>query len=131
MKGKINTRLGCLSAVVFLVLLTVVISLLRGNKNRWQETEMQAVPWAQAVEMCKMKYKSLASPGVIKVPNCRKRTENDAEHVFSWSRPVGIYIKKDGGGVTTNKGTCVVSKETGEIVYMTLNKKVIVGEKKK
>lgn len=117
-------------AILFLILLIILMSLFREEYDRFmgpQETE--EIAWAPAMKLCKEKYRSLDTPGNINVPNCKKRTENESEHIFYWSRPMGIFIKKAPDILTINKGTCVVSKETGEIIYMTLNDRVIVGEK--
>ncbi len=128
MKTRIKTRLGCFSVILFFIFLIVLFSFFREelDRLRWGK-EVQGIAWGPAMEMCKERYKSLDSPGRIKVPNCKKRTETDMEHTFSWSYPVGIFIKKDPDSVRTSKGTCVVSKQTGEITYLSLGDRVIVG----
>ncbi|MBU1419896.1 MAG: hypothetical protein KKD01_04765 [Proteobacteria bacterium] len=130
MKKKTKTGLGCLFVILFFVLLIVLMSLFREEYDRFMgETKTQEIAWAPAMKICKDRYKSLDSPGRINVPNCKKRSENDLQHVFYWSKPMAIFIKKDPDVLTINSGTCVVSKDSGEIIYMTLNDRVIVGGK--
>lgn len=130
MKTMTKTKLGCLLSFLFLLLLVVLMSLYRDELDRFKEKEKTTgMAWAPAMQLCMEKYKSLAVAGKIKVPNSRKRSENELEHIFSWSRPVGIIIKKDSGTLIISKGTCVVSKERGEITYLTLDDTIIVGDR--
>lgn len=130
MKTKTKSRVGCLLLILFLVLLIVLLSLFREEYALFrEETKPEGIAWAPAMKLCKDRYKSLASPGEINIANSKKRTENEREYIFYWNRPVGIFIKKASGGLTINSGVCVVSKDNGEITYMTLNDKTIVGEK--
>lgn len=128
MNTKTQTRLGCLFSILFIVLLIVLFSLFLEKTDRsMQKADKEGIAWGSAAEKCKEKYKSLPSSGKIKVPNCKKRTETDSEYVFYWSKPLGIIIKKEPDILTINRGTCRVSKQTGEITYMTLNDRVILG----
>ncbi len=130
MKKKTKTGLGCFFLLLFLLLLVVLMSLFREEYDRFfkKEPEPQGITWASAMKICKEKYKSLGSPARINVPNSKKRTESELEHIFHWSRPVGIFIKEEADTLTVSNGICVVSKESGEITYISLNDTVIVGE---
>ncbi|MEN8189337.1 MAG: hypothetical protein ABFS19_05780 [Thermodesulfobacteriota bacterium] len=129
MKKKYKTGLSYLIVIICLVVLLSAVSMFREQINEvFRESPAEGVAWAEAVETCKRKYRSLKPEGVIKVPNCRKRVQNDKEHTFYWSRPVAIFIKKEGGGVSVNKGTCVVSKTTGEITHLTLSGQTIISQ---
>lgn len=130
MKKQTKSGLGCLSVILFFILVIVLMSFFREKHGSFREQpETEGIAWAAAMKLCKERYISLDSVGTINVPNCKKRTENESEHIFYWGRPMGIFIKKEPDVPTINTGTCVVSKETGEILYMTLNDRVIVGEK--
>ena len=96
-----------------------------------EKLETDAISWAAAVEKCKAKYKSQRPAGTIKVSNCRKRLWDDEYFYFYWSKPLLIFIKEADGRQSKKSGTCQVARESGEIVYMTLNDTILVKKKGK
>jgi len=105
--------------------------------QRFAETKTEVVKdgvsWVAAVEKCKRKYEAYRPSGQVKAPNCRKRTEDSEYFYFSWTKPLAIIIRQSDGKLVKTAGKCQVSKESGEIVSMTLGKAVLVkkaGKKK-
>ncbi len=82
------------------------------------------LPWFKAVEICREKYRSMAEYGSV-IPNCRKRTEDEAQYTFVWNSSVPIIFKNEHDKEIKNIGTCVVLKETGKISYISLNNRVV------
>ena len=124
MKQQVKTKIGCLAAIVFLFSIGIVYSIFRPDSSVQYSTD--AISWAEAAEKCKAEYMSQRPAGTVKVSNCKKRLEDDDYFYFFWSKPLSIFIKKSDGGRLRYPGTCQVSRESGEIVYLTLNKKVLV-----
>jgi len=116
-----------IAAIIFLVILFVSLFF---SKSAVDVLEKDTISWAGAAEKCKDKYKSLRSTGTIKVSNSRKRLWDDEYFYFYWKKPLSIFIKDSNGKLTRNSGTCQVSRESGEIVYMTLNNKELVKKKR-
>jgi len=112
-----------IAAVIFLAVLFVSQFF---SKSAVEVLEKDTLSWADAAEKCKDKYKSLRPAGTIKVSNSRKRLWDDEYFYFYWKKPLSIFIKDSNGGLTRNSGTCQVSRESGKIVYMTLNDKELV-----
>jgi len=130
MPKKNSSRTGCLFLIVTFSLIIIVSFLFypeQGNKDKAPGN----ISWADAAEKCKAKFKAERPAGVVKVPNCRKRTEGDNFFYFIWRRPLSIFIRNSKGGQKAYPGTCQISKESGKIVYLTLNKKVLVNKLKK
>ncbi|MCK5069771.1 MAG: hypothetical protein KAR01_04495 [Desulfocapsa sp.] len=130
MKSKRSSRTGCLVLFVFLCLLVVAATLYYRNVNEEPAPDRNGVSWVVSVEKCKSKYEAYR-PGLIKAPNCRKRTEDNGYFYFSWSRPLAILVTNKAGKITKISAKCNVSKDSGEIVYMSLGKTVIVNKSKK
>lgn len=130
MPKKNSSRTGCIFLLVTFSLIIIASFLFYpepGNK----EKPSGKISWADAAEKCKAKYKAQRPAGVVKVPNCRKRTEDDDFFYFIWRKPLSIFIKHSKGSQKAYPGTCQVSRESGEIVYLTLNKRVLVNKLKK
>lgn len=129
MKYHVKSRIGCLAAIVFLFSIGVLYPIFRPDPSVEQSTDV--ISWAEAVEKCKTKFMAQRASGVIKASNCKKRLEDEDYFYFSWNKPMSIFIKNSGGGQAAYPGTCQVSRKSGEIVYLTLNKKVLVQKIKK
>ncbi len=125
MKAERSSRTGCGLAIVFLVLVSVGSSWYYMKKDD-EKTPGNGISWARAVELCKSRYEASAPVGKIKAPNCRKRTEDQEFFYFSWKKPLAIYVRSSQGKVVNTPAECQVSKKSGEIVYMTLGKDVLV-----
>jgi hypothetical protein len=117
-----------IAAVIFLCVLAAFLFL---GKSGVEVLETDTISWADAAEKCKDKYKSLRPAGTIKVSNSRKRLWDDEYFYFYWRKPLSIFIKDSNGVQTRNSGNCQVSRESGDIVYMTLNDKEIVKKQRK
>lgn len=130
MKSKRSSRTGCLVLFVFLCTVVVASSFYYRNKNEQPASDTDTVSWVVSVEKCKSKYEAYR-PGLIKAPNCRKRTEDSGYFYFSWSRPLAIIVTNKNGQLAKISAKCNVSKNSGEIVYMSLGKTVIVNKSKK
>ncbi len=134
-KGE-TMEVGIRSRIVPVITLTVflliaVLSFMFLSNSGVQTLETDVLSWADAAEKCKRKYTSLYSPGSVKIPNCKKRLEDDDYFYFYWRKPLAIFIKNAAGEQNPYPGTCQVSRTTGDIVHMTLSKKVLSGEEKK
>lgn len=112
-----------IAAAIFLAVLFISLFF---SKSAVEVLEKDTISWADAAEKCKDKYKSLRPPGTIKVSNSRKRLWDEDYFYFYWKKPLSIFIKNSSGVLTKNSGTCQVSRESGEIVYMSLNDKELV-----
>ena len=130
MRKKTETKIGCILTAALFVLIAVLYSQFY-SPNNTQQSESDEISWAAAAEKCKARYKTISPSWKVKVPNCRKRTDDDHYYYFSWTRPVSIFIEDENGQKSANKGKCQVEKKTGEIVYMTLNKSVVINKSKK
>ncbi|MEA3469849.1 MAG: hypothetical protein U9R57_16730 [Thermodesulfobacteriota bacterium] len=130
MKKMKTSRAGCLVLLTAVFLIAMVASMFRQN-SRNQSLSSDGLSWADAAEKCKAKYKSQRPEGVVKVSNCKKRTEDDDFFYFSWRKPLSIFIRNSNGGQVAYSGTCRVSRKSGEIVHLTLDKKVLVDKAKK
>jgi len=128
MKGEKNSRLGCAVAVVIVLSIAIATSLYFQNGKQQSLVTNDGISWIDAVEECKRKYEAHLPPGQIKAPNCRKRTEDNEYFYFSWSKPLAILVKRSDGKITKIAGKCQVSKESGEIVSMTLGKTILVNK---
>lgn len=127
MRKKTETKIGCVLTVGLFVLIAVLSSQFYSPENDQQSKE-DGVSWVNAVEKCKARYRTISASWKVKVPNCRKRTEDDEYYYFFWKKPVAIFIEEATGRKSANNGQCRVEKETGEIVYMTLNKQVVINQ---
>jgi hypothetical protein len=116
-----------IAAVIFLGVLAAFFFL---GESGVEVLEADSISWAGAAEKCKDKYKSLRPAGTIKVSNSRKRLWDEKYFYFYWKKPLSIFIKDSNGVQSRNSGTCKVSRESGKIVYMTLNEKELVNKKK-
>ena len=125
MKKKKSSRVLSL-IVTTIFFLAIFLAFIFLGESGVEKLETDAISWAAAVEKCKVKYKSQRPAGTIKVSNCRKRLWDDNYFYFYWSKPLSIFIKESNGRQTKNSGTCQVERESGEIVYMTLNDMVLV-----
>ncbi len=96
--------------------------------NRTPAPTTDEISWARAAEKCKARYETLNSEWKVKIPNCRKRTEDENSFYFYWQKPMAIFVEQPSGKKSANKGTCEVDKKSGEIVYMTFNKSVVVAK---
>lgn len=128
MKSKRSSRTGCITAVAFFFLITILSSWYYRYVKEPPQQATDAISWAAAVEKCKEKYEAYSPAGRVKAPNCRKRTEDADYFYFSWSKPLAILVEKSNGRTVSNDGKCQVSRESGEIVYMTFNKKLLVNK---
>jgi hypothetical protein len=128
MKSKISSRIGCISAVVFFFLIAIFSSWYYRYAKE-QQVATDGISWADAVEKCKRKYEAYRPAGQIKAPNCRKRTEDADYFYFSWSKPLAIFVMKSNGQTSSYGAKCQVSRESGEIVHMTLNKQVLLNKR--
>lgn len=99
------------------------------ERFRAGRAKASGIPWHEAVELCKEMYSSVSEYGGV-IPNCRKRTETDTEFIFNWNRSVPIILRNSRNEETSNTGTCIVSKETGEVSYLRLNKVVLHDSRK-
>jgi hypothetical protein len=127
MAKKNTSRFGCLAAIAFFVLIVVFSAVYhRYIKKAPSVPSGSGISWAEAVEKCKSNYEALR-PGYIDAPNCRKRTEDDSYFYFTWSSPLAIYVKNDKGKMVNTAAKCQVAKGSGEIVYMRLDKNVLVN----
>lgn len=127
MKKNADTKIGCILTAALFVLITVLYSQFYSPINT-QRSESDEISWVAAAEKCKAQYRTISSSWKVKVPNCRKRTEDDQYYYFSWTRPVSIFIEEANGQKSANEGKCQVEKKSGEIVYMTLNKSEVVNK---
>jgi len=123
-RKNIDTKIGCLLTAVLVVLIAV---LYKGFPfNNTPPPPSDEISWAKAAEKCKTRYKNLYSSWKVKVPNCRKRTEDEKYFYYYWKKPVSIFVEQANGKKSANKGECQVDKKSGEIVYMTFNKSIVV-----
>lgn len=127
MGEKNSSRVGCLIVLAFFFLLGVFSAVYHRYLKSPSPPPAEGVSWADAVEDCKSRYEALR-PGLINAPNCKKRTEDDNYFYFSWSAPLAIYVKNAKGEVVNTPAKCQVSKGSGEIVYMVLDKNVLVNK---
>ncbi len=130
MKSKQKSRIGCGLAIAFLVLVAAASSWYYMKKGPVQAAG-EGIGWARAVEKCKSRYDSFRPSGMVNAPNCRKRTEDKEFFYFSWKKPLAIYVRNSSGKIINTPGECQVSKTSGEIVYMTLGREVLVQKVKK
>lgn len=126
MRKKTETKIGCVLTAGLFVLIAVLSSQFYSPVNN-QQSKGSGISWVDAVEKCKARYRTISASWKVKVPNCRKRTENDQYYYFFWTKPVSIFVEQADGQKSANNGQCQVEKETGEIVYMTLNKNVVIN----
>ena len=131
MKNQKKTRIGCVGAIVFFLLIVISSTLYYRNARQKASPPKDTITWIDAVEKCKRKYEAYTSVGQIKAPNCRKRSEDDEFFYFSWSKPLAIIVRKSNGVLKKSAAKCQVAKADGEIVYMTLDKSVLVSRSKK
>ncbi len=130
MNNKKTSVTGCLILFVAIFLIAIFSSMFMQN-SRDQPLATDSLSWADAAEKCKAKYKAQRPAGMVKVSNCKKRTADDEFFYFSWKRPMSIFIRNSTGEQKAYSGTCQVSRKSGEIVHLTLNKKVLVNKAKK
>ncbi len=128
MKNSKKSRIGCLAAMVFFLLLVIFSTLYHRNMNDSSAPQIEVVSWAEAVEKCKNQYESQAPAGQIKAPNCRKRIEDEKYYYFSWSSPLAIYVQDRKGKTINMSAQCQVDKKSAEIVYMDLGKKILINK---
>lgn len=131
MKYSRSSRIGCITAVAFFLLIILSSAWYHRYMKKPVASVNEGISWANAAEKCKGKYEAYRSLGEVTAPNCRKRTEDDDFFFFSWSKPLALIVKKPNGQISKISGTCRVAKESGEIVYMTLGKTVLVDNPKK
>ncbi len=131
MNSQKKTRIGCAGAVLFFLLIVISSTLYYQNARLKQPPSTDAISWIDAVEKCKRKYEAYKTAGQIKAPNCRKRSEDDEYFYFSWSKPLAIIVKRSDGVLKKSAAKCQVAKANGDIVYMTLDKAVLVNTLKK
>jgi len=127
-KKKSSQTVSLLIAGV--IFLGVLVAFLFLGESGVEVLETDSLSWADAAEKCKDKYKSLRPAGTIKVSNSRKRLWDEKYFYFYWKKPQSIFIKDSNGVQTRNSGTCQVSRESGDIVYMTLNDKELVNKER-
>ena len=127
-KKKSSQTVSLLMAGV--IFLGVLVAFLFLGESGVEVLETDSLSWADAAEKCKDKYKSLRPAGTIKVSNSRKRLWDEKYFYFYWKKPQSIFIKDSNGVQTRNSGTCQVSRESGDIVYMTLNDKELVNKER-
>lgn len=127
MRKNTGTKIGCILTATLFVLIALLYSRFYSPRNV-QQPEIDGISWAAAAEKCKARYRTISSSWKVKVPNCRKRTEDDQYYYFSWTKPMSIFIEEANGKKSANKGKCQVEKKTGEIVYMTLNKSEVINK---
>ena len=126
MKKNLDTKIGCLLTAALFVLIAV---LYRGFPfSNSPPPPSDEISWARAVEKCKTRYENLHDSWKVKIPNCRKRTEDDSYFYFYWTKPMSIFVTQSKGKKSANKGKCQVDKKSGTIVYMTFNKSVVVDK---
>ena len=130
MRKNTDTKIGCVLTAGLFILIAVLYSRFYSPRDI-QQPESDEISWVDAVEKCKARYRTIGSSWKVKVPNCRKRTEDDLYYYFSWVRPVSIFVEEANGKKSANKGKCQVEKKSGEIVYMTFNKDVVINKIKK
>jgi len=125
-KKNLDTKIGCFLTAILFVLIAV---LYKGFPFKTSPPPpSDEISWAKAVEKCKTRYENLQESWEVKVPNCRKRTEDEDYFYFYWTKPVSIFVTTSGGQKSANKGKCQVEKKSGAIVYMTFNKSVVVDK---
>ena len=127
MKINPQVKLGIVGAVFFLA---VILSSMFFGKSGVEVLETDVLSWADAAEKCKAKFKSQRSAGGINISNCKKRLWDDEYFYFYWGKPLAIFIENANGKQVAYSGTCQVSRTTGDIVSMTLNKKSLLGKPK-
>ena len=124
MRKSGGTKIGCfLTAALF-----VLIALLYRGVDFLNPTPPPSdeISWAKAAEKCKDRYRNIHESWRVKVPNCRKRTEDENLHYFYWRKPVSIFVEQANGHKSANNGDCFVDKKSGKIVYMSFNKSIVV-----
>ncbi len=126
MKKKKSSNAGCILGIAIFLLITISSSVYYRNYKKPLPLS-DTISWADAAEKCKAQYKAQRPAGMVKVSNCRKRTEDDDFFYFFWKRPLSIFIKNSDGGQDAYPGTCQVARKSGKIVHLTLNKKVLVN----
>lgn len=129
MKKNHDAKIGCLLTAALFVLIAVLYKGFPFNNAPLPPSD--EISWAKAAEKCKDGYRNLHSSWKVKVPNCRKRTEDDTYFYYYWTRPVSIFVEQANGKKSANKGECQVEKKSGKIVYMTFNKSVVVDKRVK
>ncbi len=130
MKKKKIYRAGCLFVVIVFFLIAMFTTMFK-QTPRDQPLASDSLSWAAAAEKCKARYKAQRPAGMVKVANCKKRTADDNFFYFSWKKPMSIFIRNSNGEQHSYPGTCQVARKSGEIVHLTLNKKVLVNTIKK
>lgn len=128
MKNGKKTRIGCLVAMVFFLLMVIFSTLYHKYMKKSPALQVEGVSWATAVEKCKKQYESQAPDGQIKAANCRKRTEDEKYFYFSWSPPLAIFVQGGEGKTISMAARCQVDKKSAEIMYMDLGKKVLINK---
>ena len=126
MKKNIDTKIGCLLTAALFVLIAVLykgVPFLNTPSPPSDE-----ISWARAAEKCKTRYENIHDSWKVKIPNCRKRTEDDSYFYFYWKKPMAIFVEQANGKKSANKGECRVAKKSGKIVYMTFNRSVVVDK---
>lgn len=127
MKKNIDTKIGCFLTAALFVSIAVLYRGLPFFSNATPPPSDE-ISWARAAEKCKTRYENLHDSWKVKIPNCRKRTEDDNYFYFYWTKPVSIFVTQSNGKKSANKGKCQVAKKSGDIVYMTFNKSVVVDK---
>ena len=127
---KIFAKTGSIIGAMAFFLCTLLAFMFLGESGV-EVLETDTISWAAAAEKCKAKYKSQRPAGVIKVSNCRKRLWGEEYFYYYWSKPQSIFIKKSSGEQVRYDGTCQVERKSGDIVYMTLNDRVLVKRSRK
>ena len=127
---KKSTQAGSTLAGIILLLL-VVLAFIFLREPAVHVLETDTISWAAAAEKCKAKYISQKPVGHVKVSNCRKRLWDDESFYYYWSKPQSIFIKDSTGKYIRHRGTCQVDRKNGDIVYMTLNERVLVDTRKR
>ena len=128
MRKSLDTKIGCLLTAGLFVLIAV---LYKGVSFLDPEPPpSDHISWAKAAEKCKDRYKNIYDSWKVKIPNCRKRTEDDHTFYFYWKKPLSIFVEQSNGKKSANNGECFVDKKSGKIIYMTFNKSVVVDRRK-
>ena len=124
MRKSGETKIGCFLTAALFVLIAVLykgVSFLNPVPSPSDE-----ISWAKAAEKCKDRYRNIHESWRVKVPNCRKRTEDENLYYFYWRKPISIFVEQANGQKSANSGDCFVDKKSGEIVYMSFNKSIVV-----
>lgn len=127
MRKTVDTKIGCLLTAALFVLIAVLykgVAFLEPKPAPSDE-----ISWAKAAEKCKDRYRTIHESWRVKIPNCRKRTEDEELFYFYWRKPLSIFVEQANGHKSANNGDCFVHKKSGEIVYMSFNKSIVVDKR--